>query len=62
LSKIINLEEAEKNDFNLSPSRYVSLAETERYRPIAEITKELTQIEKTRQKVEERIKGILRKI
>ena len=62
LSKIITLEEAKKNDFNLSPSRYVSLGEIEEHRPVEEITKELTQIEKTRQKAEEKIKRILRKL
>ena len=62
LSKIITLEEAKKNDFNLSPSRYVSLGEIEEHRPVEEITKVLTQIEKTRQKAEEKIKRILRKL
>ena len=62
LTKIITFEEAAKNDFNLSPSRYVSIGEVEEYRPIEEITKELTQIDKTRQKVEERIKEILGKL
>jgi len=61
LSKIISLEDAAKADYNLSPSRFVSIIEKEEYKPIKEIIKELTQIEKTRQKVEKKIKKILEK-
>jgi type I restriction enzyme M protein len=61
-SKIITIEEAVKNDFNLSPSRYVGPTEIEEYHPIEEITEELTQIEKIRQEIEEKLKGILEKI
>jgi type I restriction enzyme M protein len=61
LSKIISLQYAIEADYNLSPSRFVSLGEIEEYRPIEEIKKELTQIEKTRQKVDEKIKRILGK-
>ncbi|MDD5638895.1 MAG: class I SAM-dependent DNA methyltransferase [Candidatus Pacebacteria bacterium] len=62
LSKIISLDEAEKNDYNLSPSRYVSITEEEQYRPIEEIVKELKEIEDKRQKVDKKINEILRKI
>jgi len=62
LSKIISLDEVEKNDYNLSPSRYISIAEDEKYRPIEEIAKDLKEIEDKRQKVDEKINEILRKI
>jgi len=62
LSKIISLDEAEKNDYNLSPSRYVSITEEEQYRPIEENVKELKEIEDKRQKVDKKINEILRKI
>ena len=62
LSKIISLEEVVKNDYNLSPSRYVSITEEEQYRPIEEINKELKEIENKRQKVDEKIEEILKKI
>ena len=39
--KVIDREEARKNDYNLSPSMYVNLAETEVYRDVPEILDEL---------------------
>jgi len=62
LSKIISLEDAVEADYNLSPSRFVNMIKEEKYRPIGEITNELTQIEREKQKVEEKIKRILRKL
>ena len=38
---VINREEAEQNDYNLSPSRYVDTSVQETYRPIPEILEEL---------------------
>ncbi len=61
-SKTITLEEVAEADYNLSPSRFVSVIEEEKYRPIEEIVQELTQIEKTRQKVEKKVKEILGKL
>jgi len=52
-SKIITFKESAEADYNLSPSRFVSVIEEEKYRPIEEIVKELDEIEKERQKVEE---------
>lgn len=43
--KVIAAEEAEENDFNLSPSRYVDTTVKETYRPIPEILKELKGLE-----------------
>ncbi|MGH8728203.1 MAG: N-6 DNA methylase [Burkholderiales bacterium] len=40
-SRIVGLEEIAKNDFNISPSRYIHIGEGEEYRPIAEIVDEL---------------------
>lgn len=62
LSKIITLEEIIKNDYNLSPSRYISITEDEKYRPIEEIVKELKKIENERQQVDKKINEILKKI
>lgn len=61
-SKIITQKEAAEADYNLSPSRFVSIIEEEKYRTIEEITKELEELEKTREKVEEKIKRIFEKI
>jgi len=40
-SKIVSLEEIIKNDFNISPSRYIQIGGSEEYRPIVEILDEL---------------------
>ena len=44
-SRIVGREEITKNDFNISPSRYVHTGAGEEYRPIAEITEELDALE-----------------
>jgi len=59
LSKIITLQDAAEADFNISPSRFVSVIEEEKYRSISEIKKDLEKIEEERKKVEENINKIL---
>lgn len=44
-SRIVSLEEIAKNDFNISPSRYIHTSEGEEYRPIVDIVEELNVIE-----------------
>ncbi|MCX8194476.1 MAG: SAM-dependent methyltransferase, partial [Candidatus Pacearchaeota archaeon] len=60
LSKIITLKDAADADYNLSPSRFVFIAEEENYRPIEEIKKELEELEKERKDVEEKLKSIFK--
>jgi len=62
LSKIMKIEEIKKADYNLSPSRFVSVVEEEEHRQIGEINKELEQIEKSRQKIEDRMIKIFKKL
>jgi len=62
LSKIITLDQAKEVDYNISPSRFISIIEEENYRPIAEIKAELEKVEEKRKKVEENINKILEKI
>jgi type I restriction enzyme M protein len=61
-SRIVTREEVAKNDFNISPSRYIHVAEGEEHRPIAEIVEELDDLEDeaefTRQKLRDVLKGI----
>jgi type I restriction enzyme M protein len=59
-AKVVTIDEVKENDYNLSPSRYVSVIEEEKYRPIEEIEKELEEIEILRIKSEEKIKNILK--
>lgn len=62
LSKIITLEETKEADYNLSPSRFVSVVEEEKHRPIKEITKDLKDIEEKRKEVEEKVNEIIKNI
>jgi type I restriction enzyme M protein len=61
-SRIITIEEARKNDYNLSPSRYVSIDSEEEIKPIEDILIELSEIEEERDKIDRELKEILNKI
>ena len=60
--KVIGTEEAAKNDFNLSPSRYVGAATDETYREIPEIVAELKNLEQKATKITKELDGILRQL
>jgi type I restriction enzyme M protein len=62
LSKIVTLEEIKKNDYNISPSRYIQVNEAETYRPIGEIIGDLKDLEKEAETVEGDLKEMLVKI
>lgn len=59
-AKVITIEEIRENDYNLSPSRYVSIVEEDQYRPISEIEADLDKLEKEREVVNMKITKILR--
>jgi type I restriction enzyme M protein len=61
-AKVVSVDEVKENDYNLSPSRYVSIIEEEQYRPISEIKSDLEKLEEERKKVEEMVKKILEKV
>jgi len=61
-AKVITKEEAKETDYNLSPSRFVSIAEEEEYRAISEIMADLERLEDERRRVEEKVRKILGKI
>lgn len=61
-SKIITKEEAAKNDYNLSPSRYVTVNEKEEYLPIDEALVQLAQVEEERKEIEGELKAIVQKL
>ena len=44
-SRIVSREEIAKNDFNISPSRYIHTGAADEYRPIPEIVEELEALE-----------------
>jgi type I restriction enzyme M protein len=61
-SRIVTREEIAKNDFNISPSRYIHTGANEEYRPIAEIVEELEALETEASKTDAALKGILARI
>lgn len=61
-SRIISKEEAAKNDYNLSPSRYVATDEKEECLPIDETLVELAQVEEERKEIEAELNAIVQKL
>ena len=61
-TKVVTLEEIKKNDYNISPSRYIQVNDAEIYRPIGEIIGELKDLEKEAEVVESDLKEVLSKI
>ena len=61
-SRIVSREEIAKNDFNISPSRYIHTGEAEEYRPIAEIVEEMEALEAEARETDAALKMILTKL
>jgi type I restriction enzyme M protein len=59
ISKIITKKEAAKNDYNLSPSRYVTQNDGEEVLPLADAVVLLKEAEEERMEADERLKEIL---
>ena len=62
LSRIVAHAELKKNDYNISPSRYIHTGDAETYRPIAEIAEELESIEVEARKTDVALRKILKNI
>ena len=62
LSRIVDLEELRKNDYNISPSRYIHTGDAETYRPIGEIVAELDTIEKEAAGTDKALRSILKQL
>jgi len=62
LSRIVDHAELKKNDYNLSPSRYIHTSVAETYRPIVEIVEELKAIEAEACEMDKVLKHILVKV
>lgn len=61
-SKIVTKEEIIKNDYNISPSRYIHISEEEEYRPIGEIWEEIEELEIKSKNLFDKIRQIVAKI
>ena len=62
LSRTVDHAELKKNDYNISPSRYIHTSDAETYRPIAEIVEELNAIEAEARETDKALKEILEKL
>ncbi len=61
-SRIVSAEEIAKNDYNISPSRYIHTGAADEYRPIAEIVEELVALEEEAATTNTALRSILTKI
>ncbi|BDQ02088.1 MAG: DNA methyltransferase [Ignavibacterium sp.] len=61
-SKVIDKDEIVKNDYNLSPTRYIHTAEEETYRPIGEILEDLRELEQEQKEIDRELKNIFKKL
>jgi len=59
-SRIVSREEIAKNDFNISPSRYIHTGDADEYRPIAEIVEELEALESEAAETNAALKSVLK--
>jgi type I restriction enzyme M protein len=59
---IVTREEIAKNDFNISPSRYIHTGDADEYRPVPEIVEELDELEQEAQITNLRLKKILEQL
>ena len=57
--KVISLKEAKQNDYNLSPSRYLNLADEESYRDIPDILRDLNTLKITSNKIDQEMYKVL---
>jgi type I restriction enzyme M protein len=62
LSRIVDHAELKKNDYNISPSRYIHTSDAETYRPIAEIVEELNAIEAEARETDKALRAILKQL
>ncbi len=62
LSRIVDHAELAKNDYNISPSRYIHTGDAEIYRPIAEIVTELKAIEAEAKETDKALNKILKQL
>jgi type I restriction enzyme M protein len=61
-SRIVSREELAKNDFNISPSRYIHTGEGDEYRPLAEIVEELDSLQTEEGATNATLRSVLAKL
>ena len=61
-ARLVDKTEIVKNDYNISPSRYIQVNDAETYRPLGEIVEELHTLEEEAAALDAEVKGILEKL
>ncbi len=61
-SRIVTRAEIAKNDFNISPSRYIHTGDADEYRPIAEIVEELDALETETTGIDVELRKVLKRL
>ena len=59
LSKVITLADAQKADYNLSPSQFVDVGDKVEHRPVPEILTDLTEARIVREKADKTLEEVL---
>ncbi len=62
LSAVIALEDAQKTDYNLSPSQFVDVGDKVEHRPVSEILADLTEARIAREKADNALEDALRRL
>ena len=62
LSNVITLEDAQKTDYNLSPSQFVDVGDTVEHRPVNEILVDLTEARIAREKADKTLADMLTRL
>lgn len=62
LSRVITLEDAQKTDYNLSPSQFVDVGEKVEHRPMRDILADLTEARVAREKTDKALEDVLTRL
>ena len=61
-AKVVTREQVAKEDYNISPSRYIHVADAETHRPIAEILEELEALDAEAAEANAALRSVLEKV
>lgn len=61
-ARLVSKDEIVKNDYNISPSRYIQITDAETYRPIGELVEELKTLEEEAMGIDTELKTIFEKL
>jgi type I restriction enzyme M protein len=61
-ARVVTIDQVAKEDFNISPSRYVHVADAESHRPIAEILEELEALDVQAAEANAELRSVLEKV